>query len=31
MCKYAFEVREISKKEALDMVQKYHYSNTLPR
>lgn len=31
MCKYAFEVREISKEEALDMVQKYHYSNTLPR
>lgn len=31
MCKYAFEVKEISKKEALEMVQKYHYSNTLPR
>lgn len=29
--KYDFEVREISKSEALSMVCKYHYSNTLPK
>lgn len=28
---YRFDVREISKEEALDMVQRYHYSNTLPK
>ena len=26
-----YEVKEISKEAALDMVQKYHYSNTLPK
>ena len=31
MCKYAFEVKEISKEEALEMVREYHYSNTLPK
>lgn len=29
--KYDFVVEEISKDEALDMIQKYHYSNTLPK
>lgn len=29
--KYNFEVKEIDKETALEMVQKYHYSNTLPR
>lgn len=29
--KYNYEVREISKEVALDMIQKYHYSNTLPK
>ncbi len=29
--KYDFAVKEISKSETLDMLQKYHYSNTLPR
>lgn len=29
--KHNFEVREINKYVALDMVQKYHYSNTLPK
>ena len=29
--KYSYEVKEISKEECLEMVQKYHYSNTLPR
>ena len=29
--KYKFTVKEISKDEALDMIQKYHYSNTLPK
>lgn len=29
--KHNFEVREINKYIALDMVQKYHYSNTLPK
>lgn len=28
---YKFEVREIPKDDALGMVQKYHYSNTLPK
>lgn len=31
MGKYDFEVREISKELALEMVRKYHYSNTLPK
>ena len=31
MCKYSFDVKEISKETALEMVRKYHYSNTLPR
>jgi len=31
MCKYAFEVKEINKEEALEMVKRYHYSNTLPK
>ena len=29
--KYSFTVKEISKDEALEMIQKYHYSNTLPK
>ncbi len=29
--KYNFEIKEVSKDTALDMIQKYHYSNTLPR
>lgn len=29
--KYNFIVKEISKEETLDMIQKYHYSNTLPK
>lgn len=29
--KYKFDVREITKEQCLAMVQKYHYSNTLPR
>lgn len=29
--KYNFEIKEVSKEVALDMIQKYHYSNTLPR
>lgn len=29
--KYNFEVREISREEALLMIKKYHYSNTLPK
>lgn len=28
---YDFEVKEIDKHQALEMVQKYHYSNTLPK
>lgn len=28
--KYSFEIKEVSKDVALDMIQKYHYSNTLP-
>ena len=29
--RYQFDVKEITKSEALTMVQKYHYSNTLPK
>lgn len=29
--KYNYNVKEISKDLALDMIQKYHYSNTLPK
>ena len=29
--KYRFEVKEITKEKALEMIQKYHYSNTLPK
>lgn len=29
--KYNFEVKEVSKEVALEMVKKYHYSNTLPK
>jgi len=29
--KYDFAIKEISKQTALKMVQKYHYSNTLPK
>lgn len=29
--KYNYEIKEISKEQALIMVQKYHYSNTLPK
>ena len=29
--KYNFTVKEITKDEALEMIQKYHYSNTLPK
>lgn len=28
---YKYSIREISKDEALNMVRKYHYSNTLPK
>ena len=28
---YKYEVKEISKEDALNMIQKYHYSNTLPK
>ena len=28
---YRFDIREISKEAALAMIQKYHYSNTLPK
>lgn len=28
---YKFDVREISKTDALEMIQTYHYSNTLPK
>jgi hypothetical protein len=31
MAKYYFTIKEISKEKALEMVQKYHYSNTLPK
>lgn len=29
--RYNFDIKEIDKNTALEMVQKYHYSNTLPR
>lgn len=29
--KYNFKIEEVTKYTALDMIQKYHYSNTLPR
>lgn len=29
--KYKFDIKEIPKETALEMVQKYHYSNTLPK
>lgn len=29
--KFSFDIREISKNDALEMIRKYHYSNTLPR
>ena len=28
---YKFEIKEIEKQTALEMIQKYHYSNTLPK
>ena len=28
---YKYDIREITKEQALDMIRKYHYSNTLPR
>lgn len=28
---YNYEIKEVSKETALEMVQKYHYSNTLPK
>ena len=28
---YDFKIREITKNDALEMIQKYHYSNTLPK
>lgn len=28
---YRFDIKEISKEDALEMIQKYHYSNTLPK
>ena len=28
---YRFDIKEISKEVALEMIQKYHYSNTLPK
>lgn len=29
--KFRFDIKEITKEQALEMVQKYHYSNTLPK
>lgn len=29
--KYSFKVKEITKEQALEMIKKYHYSNTLPK
>lgn len=29
--KYDFKIKEINKKDALNMIKKYHYSNTLPK
>lgn len=31
MAKYDFNIKQVSKEIALDMVKKYHYSNTLPK
>lgn len=31
MSKYNFEIKEISKEKALEMIKRYHYSNTLPK
>lgn len=28
---FKYEIKEISKNEALEMIRKYHYSNTLPK
>ena len=28
---YRFDIKEISKEAALEMIQKYHYSKTLPK
>ena len=28
---FKFDIKEISKEDALKMIQKYHYSNTLPK
>ena len=28
---YRFDIKEISKENALKMIQKYHYSNTFPK
>lgn len=28
---YKYDIKEITKEQALDMIQKYHYSNTLPK
>lgn len=28
--KYNFDIKEVNKDVALDMIQRYHYSNTLP-
>lgn len=28
---YRFDIKEISKEAALEMIQKYQYSNTLPK
>lgn len=29
--KYDYDIKEISKEQALEMIKKYHYSNTLPK
>ena len=29
--KYNFTIKPITKEEAIDMIQTYHYSNTLPK
>jgi hypothetical protein len=29
--RYRFNIKEITKEQALEMIQKYHYSNTLPK
>lgn len=28
---FKFDIKEISKEDVLKMIQKYHYSNTLPK